>query len=99
MKSMPLVWALLPNKSAATYKEMWIAIRESLVMEFGNIGSVRYFITDFELAAIQAIHNVFPEAVIEGCRFHFRQAKLIIQRMNEEGRPNIWPHVECSEVR
>jgi len=86
-ESVPLVWALLPNKSAATYKEMWTAIQESLMREFGNIGSIQYFLTDFELAAIQAIQNVFPEAVVKGCSFHFRQA--IIRRMNEEGRPNL----------
>ncbi len=29
---------------------------------------------DFELAAIQAAENVFPQAHVKGCLFHFCQA-------------------------
>ena len=83
-ESLPLVWALLPNKNRVTYEEMFRAIREALVAKFGNIGAVRYVLTDFEVAAIQAIQSIFPEVKAKGCSFHFRQA--LIRRVGEEGR-------------
>ena len=52
---LPVVWAVLPNKSTETYIEMFTAIREALVRTFGSVGSMRYFVTDFELAAINSI--------------------------------------------
>lgn len=83
-ESLPLIWALLPNKSRATYEEMLVAIRESLVLKFGSVGAMHYFLTDFELAAILAIQQVFPETKVKGCSFHFRQA--VIRRLGEEGK-------------
>jgi len=82
-ESMPLIWAILPNKSRSTYEEMLTVIRQALVVKFGTIGAMRYFLTDFELAAIQAIEAIFPEATVKGCSFHFRQA--LIRRLSEEG--------------
>jgi len=42
---------------------------------FGDIGENHMFLTDFELAAINAVREVFPEpadAVAKGCFLHFR---------------------------
>jgi len=36
----------------------------------------RVFLTDFELAAIDAIQEVFPNDTTKGCTFHFRQALM-----------------------
>jgi hypothetical protein len=85
--SLSLVWALLPNKSRATYEEMFSAVRKELLLKFGDIGAVNYVLTDFELAAIQAIQTVFPESTVKGCSFHFRQA--LIRRVGEEGMINL----------
>ena len=74
-KEMTLAWALLPNKSTAIYVEMFTSIRDALVVKFGNIGSVKYFLTDYEQAAINSIQSVFPETVVKGCSFHFRQTR------------------------
>jgi len=82
-ESMPLVWALLPNKSRATYVEMFTTVWEKLVEKFGDAGAVRYVLTDFELAAIQAVQAVFTQSKVKGCSFHFRQA--VIRRLGEEG--------------
>ena len=73
-ESMPLVWALLPNKTTATYVEMFTAVRDALVASFGDTGCSRTSLTDFETAAIKAVTIVFTEPVIKGCTFHFRQA-------------------------
>jgi MULE transposase domain len=83
-ESMPMVWALLPNKTRATYEEMLTAVRQELEVRFGSIGSMKYFLTDFEIAAVQAVQSVFHETNVKGCSFHFRQA--VIRRLGEEGK-------------
>lgn len=73
---MALIWALLPNKSKSTYLEMFSAIRQAFLERFSHLPPPprRVFLMDFELAAIDAVQEVFPDAVTKGCTFHFRQA-------------------------
>ena len=85
-ESIPLLWALLPGKTNALYREMFSAIRQSMMTEYNSIGAIKYVLTDFEIAAIQAVETIFPEVTVKGCSFHFRQA--IIRRINEEGKSN-----------
>ena len=87
-EGLPLMFAILPNKTTATYVEMLAALRTGLVSAFGNIGSVRYVLTDFELAAINAVHQVFPEVQVKGCTFHFRQA--ILRKLKQEGIQQVY---------
>jgi hypothetical protein len=76
-EGLPLVWALLPNKSRGTYVELFTAIRKAFEERFAVVvGQKRVFVTDFELAAIDAIKEVFPENTVKGCTFHFRQALM-----------------------
>lgn len=82
-EGMALIWALLPNKSKSTYIEMFTAIREALIARFGDTGNQRVFLVDFELAAIDSIGTVFPEATVKGCTFHFRQA--LMRHIADEG--------------
>jgi len=84
-EGMALLWAILPNKTQATYVELFTAVRQALIESFGDIGEKRTFLTDFELAAINAVREVFPEpaTVVKGCSFHFRQA--ILRRVGTEG--------------
>jgi len=82
-KGLPLLWALLPNKSTATYVELFSSLRTALLQHFRSIGNMRYFLTDFERATISAIQQVFPKATTKGSNFHFRQA--IIRRMHHAG--------------
>ena len=82
-EGMALLWALLPNKATSTYVETIGAIRRALIDKFGDLGEIRRFLTDFEMAAINAIHEVFPHAVVKGYSFHFCQA--ILRRANQEG--------------
>jgi hypothetical protein len=65
-EGLPLVWALLPNKSKATYVELFQAVRQAMEGTFGSVGGERSFLVDFELAAIDAIKTVFPESKIKG---------------------------------
>jgi len=63
-EGLPLAWALLPNKTAETYKEMFGSLRSALTAKFGDIGEIKYFLIDFERAAINAIHNVFDRVLL-----------------------------------
>jgi len=82
-EALALVWALLPNKSQASYNELFAAIRSSFLNTFGDVGNGKTFLVDFEHAAINAIRQVFPEYRIKGCSFHFRQA--LYRRIQLEG--------------
>ena len=75
-EGMPLVWALLPNKSKRTYVELFTCIRNAFAEKFNDSARRRLFLTDFEIAAIDAVKEVFPESSIKGCTFHFRQALM-----------------------
>jgi len=75
-EGVPLLWALLPNKTTASYTELFTAVRNALQTAFGAIGQMRYSLCDFEMAAINAVTDVFPELTIKGCSFHFRQALM-----------------------
>lgn len=73
-ESMPLVWALLPNKTRGTYEELFGVIRQQL--ERSGYVERQVFLTDFETAAFEAIRSAFPESIVKGCTFHFRQALM-----------------------
>jgi len=73
-EALALAWALLPNKSQQSMSmDMFVALRDAFLLTFGHAGH-RTFLTDFESAAINAIRSTFPESVVKGCTFHFRQA-------------------------
>lgn len=61
----PVAYALLQNKQTATYAEMINRLKE-LVPDL----SPEKISCDFELAAINAFKDAFPEAEILGCLFH-----------------------------
>lgn len=82
-EGLPLVWGLLPNKSKATYKEFFEAVKNELLHKYGELKQSQTFVTDFEAAAIEAIKETFPQARLKGCTFHFRQA--LMRRATELG--------------
>ena len=55
---------------------MFGAIRDCFVATFGDVGRSQVFLTDFELAAINALENAFAQSTVKGCTFHFRQAVM-----------------------
>ena len=68
-RSHPLVFSLLTNKRQATYC--------ALLNELSNIGNYVFqpqtMMKDFEMASIQAVDEVFPNASKTGCFFHLTQ--------------------------
>lgn len=78
-RSQPLVVALLPNKRRTTY--------EAFLTEVMNLANnplqPATVITDFEMAAIQAVGHMFPNASRTGCFFHL--TKSIHRRIQSVG--------------
>lgn len=62
----PLVYFLLPNKTAITYKIALQYLKEYFTPKTVTI--------DFEMAIHTAIKNVFPNTELRGCRFHLGQS-------------------------
>jgi MULE transposase domain len=58
---------LLPDKSQATYIKML-----QMVQSRTNLNPSR-FQTDFEIAAMTAVRQLFPAARVSGCFFHYTQ--------------------------
>lgn len=65
----PVIFALLPNKTEKTYERLFWLIKNS-IPEFEPTN----FKIDYEVAAINALKSVFPDAHISGCFFHFSKA-------------------------
>lgn len=65
---------------------MFNDLRNALIREFGDIGEDKTLMFDFEIAALNAAQEVFPEWHIRTCYFHFvcnvkRQAKKKVQKV------------------
>lgn len=75
---MPLVYVLCCDKSTATYRRIF---EEIVFLE--PAFNPPTIVVDFELATIKAIKQVFPNANIQGCNFHFK--KNIIHNLGQNG--------------
>ena len=68
----PLVYALMSSKSEECYKTLF----QDLI-DFGDEYNIdlqpQFVLTDFEIAAIKAIHAEFQEVQHKGCHFHLSQ--------------------------
>lgn len=69
---MPLVYALMSSKSEECYKTLF----QDLI-DFSDEHNInlqpQFVLTDFEKAAINAIHIEFPDVQNKGCHFHLSQ--------------------------
>jgi transposase-like protein len=61
-------YVLLNNKQQATYKRVF-----EKLMEIEPALRPESIVSDFEISAINAINEVFPNAQITGCMFHLAQ--------------------------
>ncbi|XP_069138834.1 uncharacterized protein [Argopecten irradians] len=68
-KQFPLVFAIMSRRRKSDYVRVLTAVRDRL----GDC-QVEMCMLDFELAAWQALRDVFPEVTIRGCVFHLTQA-------------------------
>lgn len=74
--SVPLVYALLPNKDRETY-EYVLRVLRALIRKHTNCpnwNGPKKYVTDFELAMLLAVKTIYEETEIGGCLFHLGQA-------------------------
>ena len=66
--TVPLLYALLPNKSARTYKRLFQVVSDGIseLPESSNYASPKMMVMDFEQAAIKAFKNVFKATKTQG---------------------------------
>ncbi|CAF0945502.1 unnamed protein product [Brachionus calyciflorus] len=67
-KVLPMVYALVPNKTQVSYTKLFRMLKSSLNECPLSISS------DFELAIINSIEEVFPNCKPQGCYFHLCQS-------------------------
>ncbi|XP_067679673.1 uncharacterized protein [Haliotis asinina] len=91
----PLVYVLLPDRQRVTYTRLFDLLKTKVQETLSRPLAPSVIQTDFELAAIQAAENVFPQADVKGCLFHFCQA--IWRKTQERGRAVTYK--EDGEVR
>ena len=68
----PLVFALLPNKTQRTYPRFFTLLKDTIA-ERDFVLNPETVMLDFEVAARNAITEVFPMSTLLGCFFHFTQ--------------------------
>ena len=69
---MPFVYALLEDKAANTYTEMFTALRQCCNQHGQQLQPATIMI-DFESGIIPVIRKEFPASRHKGCHFHFAQ--------------------------
>ena len=70
----PLVYALLPDRQTTTYVRLFENLKPHVHRIFNRVLDPVCVQTDFEMAAIRAVEQSFPNADIKGCMFHYTQA-------------------------
>lgn len=66
-KIFPFVWALMNRKTSSSYVAVFQFVKEKILP---NMDPVK-FVSDFETAIHNAVRNVFHNAEVQGCFFHF----------------------------
>ncbi|CAF1204231.1 unnamed protein product, partial [Didymodactylos carnosus] len=73
-KTLPLLYALLPNKTQGTDEELFKIVDQYIQHK------PKYVTIDFEKAAENALATVFPQCDIFSCFFHFKQCELRLRK-------------------
>jgi hypothetical protein len=60
-RAVPVVFALLPNKEAATYLKMWKVVTENVLFK---PGLPQRIMKDFERGVMNTVKKIFPKAAI-----------------------------------
>ncbi|CAF1417139.1 unnamed protein product, partial [Didymodactylos carnosus] len=73
-KTLPLLYALLPNETQGTYEELFKIVDQHIQHK------PKYVTIDFEKANENALATVFPQCDIFGRVFHFKQCELCLRK-------------------
>ena len=74
----PVFFILMSSRASIHYEMVFDKIRD-MVPSFQPI----YAIGDFEKASLKAFRRIFPQIMMQGCYFHFKQAN--IRKLGELG--------------
>lgn len=74
----PLIFVLTTNKTYTTYKKIFETIKKAVP----NLNP-KQITVDFELAAVKAAKEVFPQSRVQGCHFHL--VKNIVKNLGQHG--------------
>ncbi len=96
-KQVPVMFSLMSSKRQVDYEAVFRKINDIV----SRAVRVHEFVLDFEQAVWQAIRTVFPNAVVQGCAFHWSQA--VWRKMQSLGlqvpyRENRSVHKHCRRV-
>lgn len=69
----PLIFCLAMKKNKATYALIFNTLKQHAAL-LGLTLNPRRIVVDFEMAAMSALREIFPEAEISGCLFHWGQS-------------------------
>ncbi len=69
-RGIPVAFCISARKDGAVYAEFIKVVLE----QSGNTWKPFGYMADFELAIWDGVQKVFPETMIFGCLFHFKQA-------------------------
>ena len=98
--TVPLLYCLLPNKTKKMYALLFNELR-TVAIQHELVLNPKFTTFDFEQGAIGALRNVFPNASIKGCNFHYSQCvfkkiqKLGLQRDYLNSSPDDSTSVKC----
>ena len=75
VRSVPLAWCLLGNKTKKLYREGLYRPLYKLMLERNNGDDLepKILVTDYEKGLYNGAKEVFEECETYGCFFHFRQ--------------------------
>uniref|UniRef100_A0A915JMI7 MULE transposase domain-containing protein n=1 Tax=Romanomermis culicivorax TaxID=13658 RepID=A0A915JMI7_ROMCU len=76
-------YALMPDKTRATYEILFRAISQAIIEHHGDLGSVHTILLDFEAADYNAARAVFNNIATKGCLLHFGQC--LIRQVQRNG--------------
>ncbi|XP_051159154.1 uncharacterized protein LOC127280291 [Leptopilina boulardi] len=68
VQTIPCIWALMEKKSAAAYRSIFLSIKR-LIPEF----IIEEALIGFENGLKRALLQVFPNIILHGCFFHYKQ--------------------------
>ncbi|KAL8616001.1 hypothetical protein ACOMHN_014963 [Nucella lapillus] len=80
--TIPVIYALLPDKTRRTYSRLFELLQQSAVQQQTVFLPIAASM-GFERPCIQAFRTIFPAAEIHGCLFHFSQC--IWRKTQEHG--------------
>ena len=80
--TLSVLYALLPNKSKATYIVFFNDLR-NICAQHDLILNPRLITVDFEQSCLKSLQKILPNSEVKGCNFHFN--KCIFRKITDLG--------------